>query len=923
MSGPSTFDKDRAMDKKTFVPPEALKLLESRAFEPVPDPGAKSFSRPRSRRPKNSYTLYYNEKQDGPSQAKSSYSSINLSRPIRNEQEPRLSYSSIDLSRRIQKEEEPNTSLVTDLFGPNKSGLQEIEANERSDREKPFLLCEHKTPSSKKNYGKCSYSSIDLSRRIEKEEKPNISLVTDLFGPQKPRIQEDEENGSTDREEPKLLHKPKTSTPEKKYESYSYSSIDLSRRIQKEEESNISYYTDVFSPRASRLKENGANASTDREEPNLPNEHGTVPPEKKYESYSYSSIDLSRRIQKEEEPNTSLVTDLFGPNKSGLQEIEANERSDREEPFLLCEHKTPSSKKNYGKCPYSSIDLTRRIHDEEEQEVSYVTYAYEYKPNPKEKIGTDGSGHDLSCEQSTAEIPKRNQCSIAETYGRISLEKRIRPENQECDVELESLVMVDDSEKKDSEKRKVDAKTEDVIIENNSPSNPAVSCKTIGDNPSEPRKKSHYIDRKFVAHPKKTIEGTTPQRPFPKELYWYNPKVSGTATEIFDMIFPANFKNQPNYKPWTHGNFEAPMIQFRKLEEKRQEALRSYQGIEEDERKRQKQHKILERLQNILWLVHSKKKDEMLEKTLRLMLQKFLCRLDETQKLKIISNEDLSLVWNGNIGIENSSILSQREHNWDIKPVFIDGLSLIDSICSDTSNLPVLPTKVLIEVLLHFTLDGHKTAVYLPDVYKSNNNVDDLSVFNFLCNLEIITFVNKRNRKAVERAVLADAEKSCGIIVSTSEDLSQKIVSSIQCFPVLNKYSAHEFIINTIFGESKNSNTNLESSHGSSDHVPEFYQDLSERCRIYTELEKEQIDASQHQLTLERQVYLVSSLVHITTFHFQRQRQIEVFLMAINRFVPQLLPHFMQKSTIDEISVAIQTLRDRNNLQHWPIFSNQ
>uniref|UniRef100_A0A1I7U345 RNase_Zc3h12a_2 domain-containing protein n=1 Tax=Caenorhabditis tropicalis TaxID=1561998 RepID=A0A1I7U345_9PELO len=131
------------------------------------------------------------------------------------------------------------------------------------------------------------------------------------------------------------------------------------------------------------------------------------------------------------------------------------------------------------------------------------------------------------------------------------------------------------------------------------------------------------------------------------------------------------------------------------------------------------------------------------------MVRKCMCRIAEDQSLRLFSRNDLSLIWNTSIEIENSSILSQREAEWRLRPVFIDGLSLLDQGFPTKPTTTKIITKILLEVIAHFVLDGHETILYLPNLYSCDieENVDDPIVFEFLCKTNLLSFVNETNKK--------------------------------------------------------------------------------------------------------------------------------------------------------------------------------
>ncbi|CDX47431.1 Zc3h12a-like Ribonuclease NYN domain-containing protein [Caenorhabditis elegans] len=498
------------------------------------------------------------------------------------------------------------------------------------------------------------------------------------------------------------------------------------------------------------------------------------------------------------------------------------------------------------------------------------------------------------------------------------------------------------------------------------------------------KNKQGRINRKFVAKPCGVVSGETPQRPFLEEMYYFNPQETGTASEIFDMLFPA--KDTPNFRPWLDGHFSAPDLQFKQIEKQRQTKLHSYTGTTLQEKKRKKRKKILKSIQEILWLLHFQKHDDFLESTSRLTIKNFSCHFDEHQRLKLLRNNDLSLICNYQIGSENTPIFNQRSTDCMLRPVFIDGLSFMDMLIPISSSLPIISTRSLLEILLNFILDGCQTVIYLPDYYNdtTNQKVDDSTIFQFLCNSKLIQFVDGRSRRAVERQVLLEAEKVHGVFVSSAEEFLTR--NAIQCFPVINRYSKRldEFLICTVFlvnnlpkkilaqdfveesrvlkpeGSSSavSSTTVLEESHQKISGAMEDSEDepadpqtlkqeylIKEECSEISEdseegaivdvasssgdlsenrdqkSENEEFEYSPHQLTLEQQTYLISSMAQLSIFHFQRYRQIRVFLMIIKRYVPELLPSFMQKTRMDDVAMAIQDIQNGKDLLYWPIFS--
>ncbi|EGT45632.1 hypothetical protein CAEBREN_32218 [Caenorhabditis brenneri] len=460
------------------------------------------------------------------------------------------------------------------------------------------------------------------------------------------------------------------------------------------------------------------------------------------------------------------------------------------------------------------------------------------------------------------------------SYDSIDLTKRKYPRDSgllednasQCDVQ--NLTAVPEEPKSE-------------ILENLPPKSPEPSDVQP---PAKIQRKNRRIDTSFVMQPVKKIEGDTPQRPFPKELYWYNPAVSGTATEIFDMLFKSSSQAKPKY---THANFSAPASALKIMKQARQKGLQTTTGTLKDQQKPRKQRKVLDSLQNTLWLIHAYKRDAVLEHNSRSTIQKFSCTRGDDGRLRILEKNDLSIVWN----------LSQREPDWQVKPVFIDGISIVDMASGSGSiGLPVLQVQLLIEILLHFIIDGHQVTLFLPEIYKTDSEkIDNSQVFKFLCTLDVIKFVNKKSRKAVEAEVLMEAEKTAGIICSNSDDIHTTL--SVQCFPVLHKLSESNYKVSTVFAR----------------------KDSSKNCRLYPK-ETAEIDTSIYQLTLERQVFLICSLFHVTTFHGQRKQQIEVFLMIINRFLPEILPKFMEKSMITTVGESIEKLQREQNLENWPIF---
>ncbi|CAL2052339.1 unnamed protein product [Caenorhabditis brenneri] len=666
-----------------------------------------------------------------------------------------------------------------------------------------------------------SYASIDLSRKFPKKEE-ECSYVTFVC---QPKTHENEKKKVEDL------------SPEQKFRSAqeSYNSIDLRRKAPKEDEEESSYVTTSIYARPDKV---GKKEKT--EEPSS---------EKKitYRHESYDSIDLSRKAPKEEE--CSYVTSSIYARS---EKVEKKEKS--VEP-------TPEQKIMYGRYSYNSIDLKRKVPKKDE----WINYLDDPESEVKEEqIPKKGE-----------EVPAEQEIVYAKmSYDSIDLTKRERHLDQEfqSNDDVQNLAAIPEDPKSEN----VAEPSEFVPLK--SPE----SSKVFVQPPAKFQKKYRRTDTTFVMKPVKEIEGDTPQRPFPKELYWNDPAVSGTASEVFAMLFKSSFQVKSNY---TNANFAAPAAAFKILEEARQKALQTSIAIPKNQQKPEKQRKVLESVQNTLWLVHAYKKDAVLEQTLRSTIQKFSCTRGDDGRLRILEKNDLSIVWN----------LTQRESDWQVKPVFIDGLSIFDMVSgTDSTGLPVLQVQLLAEILLHFILDGHQITLVLPEVYTTNTEkINDPEVFKYLCTLDMIKFVNQKNRKAVEAEVLMEAEKTAGIICSNSGALHT--VSSIQCFPVLHKFSNSNYSVNTVFA-----------------------QKASDSNRLYSN-ETVQIDTSTYQLTLERQAFLVSSLIHVIKFHGQRQQQIDVFSMIINRFLSEILPKSMEKSKIMTVGESIGMLQAGENLESWPI----
>ncbi|CAL2037878.1 unnamed protein product [Caenorhabditis brenneri] len=622
-----------------------------------------------------------------------------------------------------------------------------------------------------------------------------------------------------------------------KFARESYDSIDLTRKIPKDEE-ECSYITSSIYSKSQEVEKNEEELEEVKE----------LSPEQKiiFASESYASIDLTRKPPKEEEECSYTTSSIYFDSKI---------KEEKEVEELSLKQKTLFYSETYG-----SIDLSRKFPKEEDS--LWINYL-DHPESEVEKEEIPEEEEELSPEQKILYAPM--------SYDSIDLTKRKHPRDSglledntsQCDVQ--QLTAAPEKPKSEASINK-SPKTSDVQP------------------PAKIPRKNRRTDTTFVMQPVKKIEGDTPQRPFPKELYWYNPAVSGTATEIFDMLFKSSSQTKPKY---TQANFAAPASALKIIEQARQKAFQTTTGIPKDQQKSQKQRKVLESAQNTLWLVHSYKKDAALEHNLRSTIQKFSCTRGDDGRLRILEKNDLSIVWD----------LSQREPDWQVKPVFIDGLSIVDMISgSSSTGLPVLQVQILMEILLHFVMNGHQVTLFLPEVYNNNTEkIDDSEVFKFLCTLDVVKFVSKKNRKAVAAEVLMEAEKTAGIICSNSEDLQTTL--SIQCFPVLHKLSMNDYTVSTVFAQ----------------------KDSSRNCRLYPK-ENTEMDTSTSQLTLERQVYLISSLIHVTTFHGQRKQQIEVFLKMINRFLPEILPEFMQKSMINTVGESIGMLQAEENLESWPIF---
>ncbi|CAP35689.2 Protein CBR-ERI-9 [Caenorhabditis briggsae] len=306
-------------------------------------------------------------------------------------------------------------------------------------------------------------------------------------------------------------------------------------------------------------------------------------------------------------------------------------------------------------------------------------------------------------------------------------------------------------------------------------------------------------DRRFVAAPSKILEGDTPIRPFTEELLWHDGNVSGTAAQIFEMVYPN--RRLAGHIPWRDGNFSAPANHCDFLEQANQDKLRTYKGVPEEVKKQKKFKEILENVQEVLWIIHYNRVDASLERTFNLMIQKFMCRFDENRRLKLITITDLSLAWNRNISAENASIMCQREKDWELRPVFVDGLAFTQVLLPSTdSKPPKLPIRALVEILLHFILDGHETVLYLPEIYqKSADLSDNIENIHALSDMNLVRFVDTANVESLESFVLQKAEDNYGIVVSPCQDLPTH--HSVQCYPTVYRYSpkVEEFMLTTIF----------------------------------------------------------------------------------------------------------------------------
>ncbi|EGT43853.1 hypothetical protein CAEBREN_22641 [Caenorhabditis brenneri] len=721
------------------------------------------------------------------------------------------SYNSIDLTRKAPKEEEFPSYITSVVYFKS-------EKIEEKQEEKEELSPEQNAKTVRE-----SYASIDLSRKfLEKEEE--CSYVTFVC---QPKTHENEEK------------KVEESSPERKFRSVqeSYESIDLRRKAPRENEEESAYITSSIYVKPEKV------------EKKKEVEEKTLEQKNKYRHESYNSIDLRRKTPKEE--TCSYITSSIYT------------RSEKVEKKQKSVELTPEQKIMYGRYSYDSIDLGRKVPKEDE----WINYLDDPESEVKEE----------QIPKKEEEVPAEQETVYAKmSYDSIDLTKRERHLDQEfqSNDDVQNLAAIPEDPKSEN----VAEPSESVSLK--SPE----SSKVFVQPPAKIQKKYRRTDTTFVMKPVKEIEGDTPQRPFPKELYWNDPAVSGTASEVFAMLFKSSSQAKLSY---TNANFAAPATAFKILEEARQKALQTSTATPKNQQKPQKQRKVLESVQNTLWLVHSYKRDAVLEQTLRSTIQKFSCTRGDDGRLRILEKNGLSIVWN----------LTQRESDWHVKPVFIDGLSILDMVSGiGSTGLPVLQVQLLTEILLHLILDGHQVTLFLPEAYTTNpEKIDDQEVFKFLCTLDMIKFVNQKNRKAVGAEVLKEAEKTAGIICSNSEDLHT--VSSIQCFPVLQKISNSNYTVNTVFAQ-KASGSN----------------------RLYSK-ETAQMDTSIYQMILERQAFLVSSLIHVTRFHGQRQQQIEVFLTIINRFLPEILPKSMEKSKIITVGESIGMLQAGENLESWPIFS--
>ncbi|PIC12443.1 hypothetical protein B9Z55_028454 [Caenorhabditis nigoni] len=81
-------------------------------------------------------------------------------------------------------------------------------------------------------------------------------------------------------------------------------------------------------------------------------------------------------------------------------------------------------------------------------------------------------------------------------------------------------------------------------------------------------------------------KGDTPIRPFTEELLWNDGNVSGTAAQIFEMVYPNRIL--AGHIPWKDGNFSAPANHCYLIEQTHQDKLRMYRGVPEEVKKRKK-----------------------------------------------------------------------------------------------------------------------------------------------------------------------------------------------------------------------------------------------------------------------------------------------------------------------------------------------
>ncbi|PIC12441.1 hypothetical protein B9Z55_028453 [Caenorhabditis nigoni] len=249
--------------------------------------------------------------------------------------------------------------------------------------------------------------------------------------------------------------------------------------------------------------------------------------------------------------------------------------------------------------------------------------------------------------------------------------------------------------------------------------------------------------------------------------------------------------------------------------------------------------------------------------------------------------------------------MCQREKDWELRPVFIDGLSFIQMLLPSSDSKPLkIPIRALVEILLHFILDGHETVLYLPEIYKNSPDLsDNIENIHALSDMNVIRFVDTDNVESLESFVLQKAEDTFSLNEEKSEIPTSTTIPS--------KDSGVDVDCSTSGYLNEHESTTPETSPNISSDSEDFQcnQTFSMKCRLHSDSEKKTIDTSSNQLTLKRQVLLVCSFLRLSVFHFQRRRQIHVFLLLVSRHLPEMLPTFMQKSMLDVIGPTISSLR--------------